>query len=215
MKNFKQLPTKGFLCNFSWTWRQMFYIDLTKKTPGHIKYWPSINPFSQKIEMVPKIKYQRIYGKNWTDFIIVKLQNFDFLRKTDRFWTNVLYVKEFFWARSLHNTCLYLHKKSFCRKWLKKFHFLTLWIWLFGIFDKCPQGWDEVKNSMGLLQGPRLMAWTTKSPILENHWVPWGCMAHLGSVKTNRDHEKHWFNEWIHVHTYSAHFNFQKSLDIL
>jgi hypothetical protein len=32
-------------------------------------------------------------------------------------------------------------------------------------------------------QGPRLMAWTTKSPILENHWVPWGCMAHLGSVK--------------------------------
>ena len=36
---------------------------------------------------------------------------------------------------------------------------------------------------MGLLQGPRLMAWTTKSPILENHWVPWGCMAHLGSVK--------------------------------
>ena len=37
---------------------------------------------------------------------------------------------------------------------------------------------------MGLLQGPRLMAWTTKSPILENHWVPWGCMAHFGSVKT-------------------------------
>ena len=27
------------------------------------------------------------------------------------------------------------------------------------------------------------MAWTTKSPILENHWVPWGCRAHLGSVK--------------------------------
>ena len=75
-------------------------------------------------------------------------------------------------------------KKSFRRKLLKIFHFLTLWIWLFGIFDKRPQGCHEVKNSMGLLQGPRLMAWTTKSPILENHWVPWGCMAHLGSVKT-------------------------------
>ena len=74
-------------------------------------------------------------------------------------------------------------KKSVCGKLLKIFHFLTLWIWLFGIFDKRPQGCDEVKNSMGLLQGPRLMAWTTKSPILENHWVPWGCMAHLGSVK--------------------------------
>ena len=74
-------------------------------------------------------------------------------------------------------------KKSFCLKWLKIFHFSTLWIWLFWIFDKCPQWSDEVKNSMGLLQGPRLMAWTTKSPIRENHWVPWGCRALLGSVK--------------------------------
>ena len=45
--------------------------------------------------------------------------------------------------------------------------------------NKC----DEVKNSMGLLQGPRLMAWTTKSPIWGNHWVPLGCRALLGSVK--------------------------------
>ena len=36
---------------------------------------------------------------------------------------------------------------------------------------------------MGLLQGPRLMAWTTKSPIRGNHWVPLGCRALLGSVK--------------------------------
>ena len=36
---------------------------------------------------------------------------------------------------------------------------------------------------MGLLQGPRLMAWTTKSPIQGNHWVPIGCRALLGSVK--------------------------------
>ena len=32
---------------------------------------------------------------------------------------------------------------------------------------------------MGLLQGPRLMAWTTKSPIQGNHWVPLGCRALL------------------------------------
>ena len=38
-------------------------------------------------------------------------------------------------------------------------------------------------TKVGLLLGPRLMAWTTKSPIWGNHWVPWGCRAHLGSVK--------------------------------
>ena len=74
-------------------------------------------------------------------------------------------------------------KKSFRGKLHKNFHFSTLWIWLFWIFDKYPQGCYEVKNSMGHLQGPRLMAWTTENPIRGNHWVPWGCGAHLGSVK--------------------------------
>ena len=35
---------------------------------------------------------------------------------------------------------------------------------------------------MGLPQGPRLMARTTKSPIRRNHWVPLGCRGHLGSL---------------------------------
>jgi hypothetical protein len=35
---------------------------------------------------------------------------------------------------------------------------------------------------MGLQQGPRLMACTTKSSIRGNHWVPLGCRALLGSV---------------------------------
>ena len=39
-------------------------------------------------------------------------------------------------------------------------------------------------RSMGLLEGTRLMAWTTKSPIQENHWVPVGCRALLGSVQS-------------------------------
>ena len=56
------------------------------------------------------------------------------------------------------------------------------------IFDKRTQGCNEVKNSMGLLQGPRLMAWTTKSPIRRNHWVPLGCRGHLGSVKIISGH---------------------------
>ena len=37
---------------------------------------------------------------------------------------------------------------------------------------------------MGLLQGPRLMAWVTKNPIRGNHWVPLGFRALLGSVKS-------------------------------
>ena len=96
-------------------------------------------------------------------------------------------LRGFFWPNQYKNlsSCSWeITKISFCRKWLEKFHISTLWIWQFGIFDKHPQGCDEVKNSMGLLQGPKLMAWTTKSLILENHWVPWGCMAHLGSVKS-------------------------------
>ena len=82
-------------------------------------------------------------------------------------------------------------KKSFRGKLLKIFHFSTLRIWLLGIFDKHPQGCDEVKNFMGILHGPRLMAWTTKSPIRGNHWVPSGCRAHLGSVKVVFGRKKH------------------------
>ena len=140
--------------------------------------------------MIPNIKYQRINGKNWTDFIIVKFQNFDFLKVPYFCRINsgqIFYMYGSFFdqitTKNLSLRSWEITKKSFCRKLLKIFHFFTLWIWLFGIFDKRPQGCHEVKNSMGLLQGPRLMAWTTKSSILENHWVPWGCMAQLGSVK--------------------------------
>jgi hypothetical protein len=82
-------------------------------------------------------------------------------------------------------------KKSLRWKWLENFHFSTLWIWKFGIFDKRLQGCDEVKNSMGLLQGPRLMAWTTKRTIPGKHWVPLGCRALLGSVKTYQKYCNH------------------------
>ena len=113
-------------------------------------------------------------------------QNLDFLRKTDRFWADILYVPVFFSQITTKNLFLCsweITKKSFCRKWLNIFHFSTLWIWLFGVFDKRPRGCDKVKNSMGLLQGPRLMAWITKNPIRGNHRVPLGCRALLGSVK--------------------------------
>ena len=38
-------------------------------------------------------------------------QNFDFLRKTDRFWANILYAREFLLAESLQKTCLNVHEK--------------------------------------------------------------------------------------------------------
>ena len=42
----------------------------------------------------------------------------------------------------------------------------------------------STKTQWGLLQGPRLMAWTTKSPIQGYQWVSLGCRALPGSVKT-------------------------------
>ena len=56
---------------------------------------------------------------------------------------------------------------------------------------KCPQRFDEVKNSMGVLQRPRLMTWTTKSPIQGNHWVLLGYGALPGSVKADTDQHRH------------------------
>ena len=122
---------------------------------------------------------------------LFKISKFWFFKSalllSNQFWANILYVREFFWAESLQKTCLCVHEKlqrnPSVGSCLIFFYFSTLWIWLFGIFDKRPQGCREVKNPMGLLQGPRMMSWTTKSPILENQWVPWGCRANLGSVK--------------------------------
>ena len=88
-----------------------------------------------------------------------------------------------FWVKSLQKTCLYVHEKLQRNPSVKSG-------FIFFIFQ--PYGFDylgfltnarRVKNSVGLLQGPRLMAWTTKSPIPGNHWVPLGCRALLGSVK--------------------------------
>ena len=51
-----------------------------------------------------------IFPINYLVFYVVD-QNFDFLRKTDRFWANILYVLEFLLAESLQKTCLYVLEK--------------------------------------------------------------------------------------------------------
>ena len=66
------------------------------------------------------------------------------------------YVQEYFSAELLLKICLYDHeklltKKSFPQKLLKLFHFFDLMDLTILDFDKCPQGCDEVKNSMGLI----------------------------------------------------------------
>ena len=135
------------------------------------------------------MKYHIING-NLNRFHYYQISKFRFFKSAllllDQFWANILYVWEFFWAESLQKTCLYVHEKlqrnfsvRICKK---KFHFSTLWIWLFGISDKRPQVCNEVKNSIGFLHGPRLMARTTKSPIRGNLWVPLSFRAHLGTV---------------------------------
>ena len=135
-----------------------------------------------------EILNNEIYSIFPIDYLVFYVldQNFDFLGKMDRFWANFFICPAVFLGqittKNLFLRSWEITKKSFRGKLLKIFHFFTLWIWLFGIFDKRPQGCYEVKYSMGLLQGPRLMARTTKSPIRRNHWVPLGCRGHLGSV---------------------------------
>ena len=106
----------------------------------------------------------------------------------------------FFLTKSLQTNCPYIHKKLQRNPSVGrglKIHFWSLWIWKFLIFDKCPQGCDEVKNTMGILHGPRLMTWTTKSPIPGNHWVPLGCRALLGSAKKYKSKISFW--RWLNT----------------
>ena len=65
--------------------------------------------------MIPNIKYQRINGKNWSNFIIVKFQSFDFLKEpyfcridSGPIWKC---VHNFFLAKSLQKSCFNVHEK--------------------------------------------------------------------------------------------------------
>ena len=60
-----------------------------------------------------EILNNEIYSIFPIDYLVFYVldQNFDFLRKTDRFWANILYVREFLLAKSLQKTCLYVHEK--------------------------------------------------------------------------------------------------------
>ena len=43
------------------------------------------------------------------------------------------------------------------------------------------------------------MAWTTKSPIWGNHWVPLGCKALLGSIKYLQIKENSWYMYVLYI----------------
>ena len=59
---------------------------------------------------------------------------------------------------------------------------LTLWD-----FDECQEGWDVVKNSMGLLKGHRLMAGPQKVQFGKVTGDPQlGCRGILDSVNTQK-----------------------------
>ena len=140
--------------------------------------------------LIPNIEYQRINGKNWTDLILSNFKILIFksvLLLLDRFWTHLNTCPRICFAKSLQKNCLYIQGKlqtnPSVRTGLKIFI-----VWPYGFenlgFLKNVQGCNEVKNSMSHLQVPRLMAWTTKSPIQGNHRVPSGRRALLGSVQS-------------------------------
>ena len=51
-----------------------------KKTPGHIKYWPRIDPFFSKNQNDPKHKIPNNQWEKLNRFHYSKFQNFDFLK---------------------------------------------------------------------------------------------------------------------------------------
>jgi hypothetical protein len=177
-----------------------FWSDFVKQSCQHIEDWSKIDPFSSNIKyqrISGKTWTYRVVRQWWIDraevsgrfpdFSINKkfpvsgqsiidgphgislLSNFKILifRKGLTFVGLILgrsaIFRQLFWTKSIQKNCLYVHEK------LQR-NPSTLWIWKFWIFDKQLEGSDEVKNSIGL-QGPRLMAWTTKSPIRGNHWL--------------------------------------------
>ena len=98
---------------------------------------------------IPNMKYKRINRKNWTVHYcqISKVQFFKrpYFCRID---SGSKILSGQITSKNLSLCSWEITKTSLCQKGLKIFHFLTLWIWLFGIFDKHPQGCDEVKNSM-------------------------------------------------------------------
>ena len=154
---FKLLPMEGFPCNFSWTTN--IKTVWPKKTLWHIWYW-SITFRKLNLTIVKSVQFSPLI-----------LWYFIFGIKIMIFWEKqinsgpIFYMsKSVFGTNHNKKTCLYVHEKlqrnpsvGSCIKFFI-FDLIDLTIW---DFDKRPQGCDEVKNSMGLLQGPRLMAWTT------------------------------------------------------
>ena len=89
-----------------------------------------------------------------------------------------------YWPRiDLAKVGHFLKRKPSVGRGLKFFIFRPYGFENLGFLTNARRDAMRSKNSMGLLQGPRLMAWTTKSPIPRNHWVPIGCWALLVSVK--------------------------------
>ena len=148
--------------------------------------------FPQKIKILtPNIKYRRISWKNWTNCIIVKSKSL-FLESAllllDQFQANLPHVRHFCFnqitSKNVSLSSWEIIKKILHGKGLKFFHFSTLWIWNFGIFGKHPcRSAMRSKTQWVFYRGIySRMAWTTKSIIRGNHWVPLGCRALLSSA---------------------------------
>ena len=111
-------------------------------------------------------------------------QNFDFLRKMDWFWANILYVQEFFFPNHFKKPVFMFmrnYKNSSVRNCLKIFTFRPYEFDYLGFLTITRRAAMRSKAQWDLYM-ELLMSQTTKSPIWGNHWVPLGYRAHLGSV---------------------------------
>ena len=139
---------------------RFFVVIWPKKTPRHIKYWPRIDPtkvghfWKIKILKFDNNKISSIFPIDSLVFYVWN-QNFDFFEKNGSILGQYFICPGVFigqiTTKNLSLCSWEIIKKSFRGKLHKNFHFSTLWIWLFGIFDKRPQRCYEVKNSMSHL----------------------------------------------------------------
>ena len=89
---------------------------------------------------------------------LFKISKFWFFKSalllSDRFWANILYVPEFFWAESLQKTCLYVHeilqRNPFVESCSNFFIFRPYWFDYLGFLTNVRRGAMRSKNQWDL-----------------------------------------------------------------
>ena len=150
------------------SWIGLFVVQAISLVPSRrpIDLTASLQAFFWKSQIFKSIRSKNESPFQLKDFFVIFHEHKDSFFEKKKLWTHFqispLSIR-FFSKYQRIKDCLYINEKLQNNLSIGK----GLKIFIFGSY------------------GPRLMAWTTKSPIRVNHWVPLGCRAHVGYVKMN------------------------------